>query len=69
MHEPMIPDALRRQIIADVQQRGAVFGMLSRRPPKPRPWYRRAWSRIDRYLPRVRVSLGPDAGSRFGGGW
>lgn len=27
--------------------------------PKPRPWYRRLWYRIDRYLPRVSVRLGP----------
>lgn len=27
--------------------------------PKPRPWYRRLWHRIDHYLPRVSVHLGP----------
>ena len=51
----------------ETQARGALFSYLRRIPRKPRPWYRRAWDRIDRYLPRVRVSIGPRR--RSYGGW
>ena len=57
--KPLIPEDLQREIMEDVLKKSSVLRMLKWPPPKPRPWYRRVWQRVDRYLPRVKVYLGP----------
>ncbi len=68
---PFIPDEVSRHIYEMAMKPSLLSRlMIEQRPPiKPRPWYRRAWARVDRYLPRVRVSIGPFDDSCSCEGW
>lgn len=61
MNRPFIPDDVARATYEMVLTPTLVSrSPLFQRPPlRPQPWYRQLWRRIDRYLPRVRVWLGP----------
>lgn len=57
---PLIPDDVLAEVMGAAVHDSVVMQFARRRGPiKPRPWYWRVWHRIDRYLPRVSVHLGP----------
>ena len=69
---PELVASVRQQPRMGMKTSGEMLAEVreEERPAKPRPWYRRAWDRIDRYLPRVRVSIGPrDSWGRFEDRW
>lgn len=63
--KPFIPDAVLAEAMGAALHDSVVLSFMrtpspwNRGLPKPRPWYRRLWHRIGRYLPRVSVHLGP----------
>ena len=65
MHEckPFIPEDVSKEVIKRAMQESLMTRLARSRlawiPYRRRPWYRRAWYTVNRYLPRVRVYLGP----------